>query len=93
MPSADSSAPLQLMADVFATLNKMRPSLKAIHASEHSLTKAYLIWQSDLKSTRVYPCLQAWECGIIGEHCPGMDMVSFWPTITGAHSPDEQARG
>ena len=30
------------------------------------------------------------ECGIIGERVPGMDMISFGPTITGAHSPDEQ---
>jgi len=30
------------------------------------------------------------ECGIIGAKFPGMDMVSFGPTITGAHSPDEQ---
>lgn len=30
------------------------------------------------------------ECGIIGERYPGMDMVSFGPTILGAHSPDEQ---
>lgn len=29
------------------------------------------------------------ECGIIGERCAGMDMVSFGPTIRGAHSPDE----
>ena len=30
------------------------------------------------------------ECGVIGERAPGMDMVSFGPTITGAHSPDER---
>ncbi len=30
------------------------------------------------------------ECGIIGEKFPGMDMISIGPTITGAHSPDEQ---
>ncbi|MGH1366769.1 MAG: aminoacyl-histidine dipeptidase [Calditrichia bacterium] len=32
------------------------------------------------------------ECGIIGAKFPGMDMVSFGPTITGAHSPDEQVQ-
>lgn len=31
------------------------------------------------------------ECGIIGSHYPKMDMVSFGPTIRGAHSPDERA--
>jgi dipeptidase D len=32
------------------------------------------------------------ECGIIGEKFPGMDMISFGPTITGAHSPDERIK-
>jgi dipeptidase D len=32
------------------------------------------------------------ECGIIGEKNPGMDMISFGPDITGAHSPDEKVR-
>ncbi|HSR61464.1 MAG TPA: hypothetical protein VLL47_11955, partial [Robiginitalea sp.] len=31
------------------------------------------------------------ECGIIGAHYPEMDMISFGPTILGAHSPDERA--
>ena len=30
------------------------------------------------------------ECGIIAEKYPGMDMISFGPTIEGAHSPDER---
>ncbi len=30
------------------------------------------------------------ECGLIGAIYPGMDMVSFGPTIKGAHSPDER---
>jgi dipeptidase D len=30
------------------------------------------------------------ECGIIGERYPGMDMVSFGPTLEGVHSPDEK---
>jgi dipeptidase D len=29
------------------------------------------------------------ECGIIGEKFPDMDMISFGPTITGPHTPDE----
>lgn len=36
-------------------------------------------------------CHAGLECGIIGEHYPNMDMVSFGPTIRGAHSPDERA--
>jgi dipeptidase D len=30
------------------------------------------------------------ECGIIGERYPGMDMLSFGPTLEGVHSPDEK---
>lgn len=30
------------------------------------------------------------ECGIIGERQPGMDMLSFGPTLQGVHSPDEK---
>jgi dipeptidase D len=30
------------------------------------------------------------ECGIIGEKYPGIDMVSFGPTMEGVHSPDEK---
>lgn len=30
------------------------------------------------------------ECGLIGDKYPNMDMVSYGPTIRGAHSPDEK---
>jgi dipeptidase D len=30
------------------------------------------------------------ECGLIGAIYPKMDMISFGPTIKGAHSPDER---
>ncbi|GGF77687.1 aminoacyl-histidine dipeptidase [Wenyingzhuangia marina] len=39
----------------------------------------------------VNACHAGLECGIIGEHYPHMEMVSFGPTIRGAHSPDERA--
>ncbi|MDA3838680.1 MAG: aminoacyl-histidine dipeptidase [Candidatus Delongbacteria bacterium] len=32
------------------------------------------------------------ECGIIGDKYPDMDMVSFGPTVEGAHSPDERLK-
>ncbi len=32
------------------------------------------------------------ECGILGTNYPGMEMISFGPNITGAHSPDESAQ-
>ena len=31
------------------------------------------------------------ECGLLGQNYPEMEMVSFGPTIRGAHSPDERA--
>ncbi len=31
------------------------------------------------------------ECGLLGEKYPEWDMISFGPTIRGAHSPDERA--
>jgi len=32
------------------------------------------------------------ECGILGTNYPGMQMISFGPNITGAHSPDERVQ-
>ncbi|MCX6149729.1 MAG: aminoacyl-histidine dipeptidase [Ignavibacteriales bacterium] len=32
------------------------------------------------------------ECGILGDKYPGLDMISFGPTIEGAHSPDEKVK-
>lgn len=32
------------------------------------------------------------ECGILGDKYPGLEMVSFGPTIIGAHSPDERVK-
>ena len=40
---------------------------------------------------QVVACHAGLECGIIGAHYPDMEMVSFGPTIRGAHSPDEKA--
>lgn len=38
----------------------------------------------------VVACHAGLECGIIGSHYPNMEMVSFGPTIRGAHSPVER---
>lgn len=40
----------------------------------------------------VNACHAGLECGILGAHLPGMDMISFGPTIHGAHSPDESVK-
>lgn len=38
----------------------------------------------------VAACHAGLECGILGKNYPNIDMVSFGPTIKGAHSPDER---
>ena len=38
----------------------------------------------------VAACHAGLECGIIGTRKSGLDMISFGPTIRGAHSPDEK---
>ena len=38
----------------------------------------------------VVACHAGLECGILGQNYPEMDMISFGPTIRGAHSPDER---
>ena len=40
---------------------------------------------------KVVACHAGLECGILGVNYPDMDMISFGPTIHGAHSPDERA--
>jgi hypothetical protein len=46
----------------------------------------------------ICPCFNLYDiivycrCGIIGEKLPGCESVSYGPTITGAHSPDERVQ-
>lgn len=42
------------------------------------------------KKADVAACHAGLECGILGKNYPEMDMISFGPTIRGAHSPDER---
>ena len=53
------------------------------------LTRVYTELFSE--EPKVVACHAGLECGIIGSHYPEMDMISFGPTIKGAHSPDERA--
>jgi dipeptidase D len=48
---------------------------KALHNNEEPLVNA---------------CHAGLECGILGTNYPAMQMISFGPTIHGAHSPDEK---
>lgn len=47
--------------------------------------------QNHGEKPKVVACHAGLECGILGTNYPGMDMISFGPTIHGAHSPDERA--
>ena len=50
------------------------------------------IYEKEFGTTpNVVACHAGLECGIIGANYPKMEMVSFGPTIKGAHSPDERA--
>lgn len=42
------------------------------------------------QKAKVVACHAGLECGILGINYPDMDMISFGPTIEGAHSPDER---
>ena len=42
------------------------------------------------EKAKVAACHAGLECGILGQNYPLMDMISFGPTIKGAHSPDER---
>ena len=39
---------------------------------------------------KVQACHAGLECGILNERYPGLDMISFGPTIKNPHSPDEK---
>jgi len=60
--------------------------------SSEILAKLVKVYK-DLNRTEpnVAACHAGLECGIIGSHYPKLDMISFGPTIRGAHSPDERA--
>ncbi|WP_299207839.1 aminoacyl-histidine dipeptidase [uncultured Dokdonia sp.] len=47
--------------------------------------------QINKTAPNVAACHAGLECGILGQNYPDMDMISFGPTIKGAHSPDERA--
>lgn len=52
------------------------------------LEKEYLTLFNE--QPKVKACHAGLECGILGEHLPECDMVSFGPTIRNPHSPDEK---
>ena len=61
--------------------NMQSPILKAMLASYEALYG---------KKPAVTAIHAGLECGIIGSNYPGLDMISFGPTICYPHSPDEK---
>ncbi|MBE9488880.1 MAG: aminoacyl-histidine dipeptidase [Bacteroidetes bacterium] len=53
------------------------------------MSKLYEVMNGE--KAHVAACHAGLECGILGTNYPDMDMISFGPTIKGAHSPDERA--
>ncbi|NDV58351.1 aminoacyl-histidine dipeptidase [Bacteroides sp. 519] len=54
-----------------------------------SMKKAYQVQFGNEPAVKVIHA--GLECGIIGAAVPGLDMISFGPTLRSPHSPDERA--
>lgn len=67
------------------------PGWKPLPGSEIVTILEKLYTEKFGSKPHVVACHAGLECGIIGSHYPKMEMVSFGPTIRGAHSPDERA--
>lgn len=66
------------------------PGWKANPHSEILALMKQIYTQKFHHQPRVVACHAGLECGIIGRNYPGLDMISFGPNISGAHSPDEK---
>ena len=73
------------------TLSGSYPGWQPNPNSEILKTLESLYKEMFQEQPNVAACHAGLECGILGERVPGLDMISFGPTIRGAHSPDERA--
>ncbi len=64
---------------------KPKPGSEIVQMMEKIYTEKFS------EKPHVVACHAGLECGIIGANYPEMEMVSYGPTIRGAHSPDEKA--
>lgn len=64
---------------------KPKPGSEIVQLMEKIYTEKFA------EKPHVVACHAGLECGIIGANYPEMEMVSYGPTIRGAHSPDEKA--
>ncbi len=63
---------------------KPNPKAKILHIMTDLYKDMYA------SEPKIVACHAGLECGIIKSHYPKMEMISFGPTIQGAHSPDEK---
>ena len=63
---------------------KPNPNSKILQIAKTSYNS---LFKKDIQLKAIHAGL---ECGIIGEKYPGIDMISFGPTLEGVHSPDEK---
>ncbi|MBS1226190.1 MAG: aminoacyl-histidine dipeptidase, partial [Candidatus Aminicenantes bacterium] len=72
-------------SSVASALEAARDIIKSVCAlagAKAEFRNGYPGWMPNLDSPGL-------ECGIIGEKFPGMDMISFGPTMKNPHSPEE----
>ncbi len=79
------------LAEMNVTLTGSYPGWKPKPGSEIVVLMENLYKEKFNAEPMVVACHAGLECGIIGANYPEMEMVSFGPTIRGAHSPEERA--
>jgi len=85
------SAALQLL-DANIELGGKYPGWKPVPDSTIVKLMSDLYLKLHGESAHVAACHAGLECGIIGTNYPEVQMISFGPTIRGAHSPDERVQ-
>lgn len=79
------------LADMEVTFTGSYPGWKPKPGSEIVQLMEKIYVKKFNSEPMVVACHAGLECGIIGANYPDMEMVSFGPTIKGAHSPEERA--
>ena len=87
---ADEIVSLWALSGTHAEKSGFYPGWAPNPASE-LLKLCQAVYQRDFAAESKVQVIHAGlECGIIGDKYPGMDIVSFGPTIRGAHAPGER---
>lgn len=63
---------------------KMNPDSELLRVAKESYERLFH------KEPKILAIHAGLECGLFSEKYPGLDMVSFGPTLRGVHSPDER---